>query len=167
MVDLQPQPQPLQSHPNCMNWISKSRTSGVATYFKMISGFCISRDWTHFLPPKLIKVTILVLKKWHFVYIFSRLAYTAPMATGKMTQAFYIFRIPLSFFLRLNSSRLVKSGLAIIMIWSAVILSKKIVSALAIELPAWLRSHFIQLLKCSWGLRSWESERNNNNITEY
>ena len=40
-----------QSLPKCMNWISKSRTSRVATYFKMISGFCISQDWTHFLPP--------------------------------------------------------------------------------------------------------------------
>ena len=72
MVDHQPHPQSLQSYPKCMNRVSKSWTSRVATYFKMISGFCISRDWTHFLPPKLIKVTILVLKKWHFVWIITR-----------------------------------------------------------------------------------------------
>ena len=163
MVDHQPHPQSLQSYPKCMNRVSKSWTSWVATYFKMISGFCISRDWTHFLPPKLIKVTILVLKKWHFVYIFSRLAYPAPMATGKITQAFYIFRIPLSFFLRLNSSRLDKSSQVWRLLWFNQLLSSaKKLSQL------WPLSFPLDYVRTSFNFQScWESERNNNDITEY
>ena len=72
IVVLQPQPQPHQSNPKCMNWISKSRTSRVALYFKMISGFCISRDWTHFLPLKLMLTEFCLWKIWHFVYISTR-----------------------------------------------------------------------------------------------
>ena len=64
MVDLQPHPQPHQSHPKCMNWISKSRTSRVVPCFKIISGFCISRDWTYFLPPRPLKVTF-----WQFKFV--------------------------------------------------------------------------------------------------
>ena len=86
MVDLQPQPKPLQSNPKCMNWISKSRTSWVVSYFKMISGFCITWDWTHFLPPKLMCTQFCLWKIWRFVYIITCPASLgpAPMATEKI-----------------------------------------------------------------------------------
>ena len=83
MVDLQPQPELLQSHPNCMNWISESWTSEAVLYFKMISGFCISRDWTHFLPPKSMCTEFSLWKIWlEYIFVYFFYVGTAPTATG-------------------------------------------------------------------------------------
>ena len=35
----------------------------------MISGFCISRDWTHFLPPKLMSTELCLWKIWLEIHL--------------------------------------------------------------------------------------------------
>ena len=53
-----------------MNWISWSWTSRGLPYFKIISDVYITRDWSHFLPAKLMCTELCLRKIWHFVYFF-------------------------------------------------------------------------------------------------
>ena len=157
MVDLQSQPQPPQSHPKCMNWISKSWTSRVAPYFKLISGSSISRDWTHFLPLKLMCGELCLWKIWLVVYFLAGTcarpswpSLTIQKATAYFFEKFFRIASYRLFFLQFSSI----DCNYYVMIWSAVLRNsgKNIFSALSMseQLADWSFLFASPPLKSSW-----------------
>ena len=110
MVDLQYHPKPLQSHPKCMNRISKSRTLRGVPYFKMITGFCITRDWTHFLPLKLMCTEHCLWKNLTAVHVCLLFLWAMRPAHGVIPLFKNSIELPSYYFFSLWFSQLFRRG---------------------------------------------------------
>ena len=122
----------------------------------MISGFCISRDWTHFLPLKLMCGELCLWKIWLVVYFLAGTcarpswpSLTIQKATANFFEKFFRIASYRLFFLQFSSI----DCNYYVMIWSAVLRNsgKNIFSALSMsELADWSFLFASPPLKSSW-----------------